>query len=64
MERRMEAVRVYVSDNNKVLIEQADAPGNDDAIVELHPDQIDLVIAWLKEAQTEAAELRRTEATR
>jgi hypothetical protein len=64
MERRMEGVKVYVSDNNKVLIEQAGPLGDDDGSVELHPDQIDVVVAWLKQAQVEATESRRTDATR
>ena len=64
MERRMEAVKVYVSDNNKVLIERAGSLGDDDGSVELYPDQIDVVVAWLKQAQVEATESRRTDATR
>ena len=53
MEKRMEAVTVYVSDNNNVCIKDDDY-GDGEHIIVLNPNQIDTIIQWLKEAKSEA----------
>jgi hypothetical protein len=55
MKRRMERVEVSVSENGKVVIQQDDDHNPEySGSVELHPDQIDMVCEWLKEARDEA----------
>ena len=53
MEKRMEAVTVYVSETNYVCIKGDDYGGGEPVII-LDPNQVDTVIQWLKEAKTEA----------
>ena len=51
-ERTMLEVEVYASENGQVCIKQPQY-GHDDAIVIVHPSQIDLLIQWLKEVKEE-----------
>jgi len=53
MEKRMEAVTVYVSDTKNVCIKGDEYDGVESVIV-LNPNQIDTIIQWLKEAKSEA----------
>jgi hypothetical protein len=55
MHKKMEliyGVAVYVSDENNVCIKQ-EYPNDDESIIILHPNQVDTVIKWLKEAKDE-----------
>ncbi len=54
MEKKMEAVTVYVSDDNNVCIKDDYDYGDEEHIIVLNPDQIDTIIQWLKEAKSEA----------
>ncbi len=53
MEKKMEAVTVCVSDNNNICIKGEDY-GDGEPIIVLNPHQVDTIIQWLKEAQSEA----------
>jgi len=52
MEKKLFDIKVYTSDENYICIEQEDF-GHDNAVILLHPDQIELLFKWLKEAQQE-----------
>jgi len=52
MEKKLFDIKVYNSDENYICIEQEDF-GHDNAVILLHPDQIELLFKWLKEAQQE-----------
>lgn len=43
---------IVTADDEKIVITQPYSMG-DDGIVELHPDQVDTLIKWLKEAKAE-----------
>lgn len=51
-EREMQQIKVYVSDESYICISQ-DHFGGDDSVIVIHPEQIDLLIKWLKEAKDE-----------
>jgi|GEM_PF-4931467 hypothetical protein len=51
MEKRMTQVKVYISDDNYICIEQ-DNFGNDDSIIAIHPEQVELLVKWLNEAKS------------
>jgi len=51
MKKQMQEVSVYTLDS-VVIIEQP-VPFNDDAVIYLSPEQVDIVILWLKEAKEE-----------
>ena len=52
-EREMSQVAVYVGSKGDVCISQNDAPESP-AVIFLHPGQVDLLIAWLKDAKAKA----------
>lgn len=52
MEKKMEAVTVYVSDENNVCI-KGEAYYDEEPIIILNPHQVDTIIQWLKEAKNE-----------
>ena len=49
MEKRMTAVNASAKDGDVYLF-QPDPCGNDDACIVLHPDQVPVVVQWLREA--------------
>jgi hypothetical protein len=51
-DRWMDAVEVYVSENDMVVIKQDSARLCQTSYIHLHPDQIETVIRWLEEAKT------------
>ena len=53
MEKRMEEVTVSVSDSDHVCI-KVDDYGAGEQVITFHPDQVDLLIQWLKEAKAKA----------
>lgn len=53
MRKKMLEVEVGVTTDGDIDIVQP-CHGNHDAIVRISPDQVDTLIAWLKEAQKEA----------
>ena len=59
MEKKMEAVTVYVSDTNNVCIKNDDHYGEESVIVVNH-NQIDTLIQWLKEAKSEALQNKKS----
>ncbi len=48
-DKRVEQMRVRISDGGDILIIQQD-PGNEDSIILVPPEQVDLLISWLKDA--------------
>ena len=56
MEKRMEQIKVYISDDNHVCIEQ-DNFQNDDSHIAVCPEQVDILIQWLKEAKDSIKDL-------
>jgi hypothetical protein len=48
-DKRVEQMRVRISDDGDILIIQQD-PGNEDSIILVPPEQVDLLISWLKDA--------------
>jgi hypothetical protein len=55
MHKRLEAIEVYVDkDRNQICIAQDDVGGGA-PIIGISPEQLDVVIEWLKEAREELA---------
>ena len=52
MEKNLFDIKVYTSDKGYICIEQEDF-GNDASVIILHPEQIDLLYKWLKEAKAD-----------
>ena len=52
VEREMQQLKVYVSENGYICLQQ-ECFGTDDSIISVHPDQVDLLLKWLKEAKDE-----------
>jgi len=48
-DKRVEQMRVRINDDGDILIIQQD-PGNEDSIILVPPEQVGLLISWLKEA--------------
>ena len=59
MKKTMTEVTVYDSDTGLICISQP-VMCEDDAVILLHPSQIDLLIEWLKEAKKETEERNQT----
>ncbi len=59
MEWRIEPVTVSIEekDNNRIVITQDDYGDGEHKII-LQPDQIDILIQWLKEAKEKVVKLR------
>ena len=56
MDRAMDAIEVYCSEAGMVVIKQDSAMIQDTSYVSIHPDQIETVIRWLREARAELKE--------
>lgn len=54
MERAVEQLRVY-TENGKIQVAQEDVLQQESHYVTISPDQVDQLIAWLKEAQAALA---------
>lgn len=54
MKKSMECITVYVSKEKEVCIKNDYHGGSDDIPVSITPEQVDIVIQWLKEAKEEA----------
>ena len=54
MELRMEQVKVSVSPERMIVIEQDDHGSEFNSIVVLHPDQVETVCEWMRKARDEA----------
>ena len=58
MRKVMQQIKVSVRDDGDIWISQPAGLGYDeDAIVSISPDQVDLLVQWLKEAQAEASKI-------
>lgn len=55
----MDAIEVYVSESNQIVIKQDSASRQETSLVIIHPEQVDTVVNWLREAQAEIQEDRR-----
>lgn len=57
MEKEMQSVKVYTSDSEHIVISQTNESGVENLIV-IHPDQVDAITKWLKEAKQETEDLQ------
>ena len=53
MEKQMEQCKVYIDDEKKLIYIEQERFQDDNSIIYLHPEQISILIEWLKEAQGE-----------
>ena len=49
-EKKVEQMRVSTNEEGEILIVQDD-PHNEDSVIILQPEQVDMLIGWLKEAR-------------
>lgn len=54
MKRQMQQVKIETTNDGTIEIIQ-EAFGSDDSVVYLAPEQVDTVVAWLREAKNELA---------
>ena len=52
MEREMRQIKVFINEKSYICISQYSAL-DEDALILLHPDQLELFIQWLREARDE-----------
>ena len=53
MEKQMEQCKVYIDDEKKLICIEQERFQDDNSNRYLHPEQISILIEWLKEAQGE-----------
>jgi hypothetical protein len=53
MEKRMEAVTVKTGKEGNILIEQEYVGNDQPNVIEITPDQVDVIVQWLQEAKAE-----------
>jgi len=53
MEKQVEQCKVYIDDKSEFICIEQERYQDDNAIIFLRPEQINLIIEWLKEAQRE-----------
>lgn len=58
MKRSAVAITVEVSEDNRILITAPEDVGDGPSVVDVDPDQVDLLIQWLQEAKTAALAAR------
>lgn len=57
MGKAMQEIEVYVAESGNICIKR-EIPMEDDYIIDVHPDQVPILIQWLREAMRESKQMK------